>query len=136
MPAAPLLTLISLLVATAGCGGKKDAKAELDDAANKFAAESPAAAPTPSGDIAAAVAVAPSQQMREAVDAYKGGKFEDAVTRLQNLRATPTMTGPQRMALNDATAVVMNEIYALAAKGDKRAIEAVKQYEKMQTQRR
>lgn len=45
------------------------------------------------------------------------------------------MTGPQRMALNDAMAAVMNDIYALAAKGDARAIQAVKQYEKMQTQR-
>ena len=127
--------LISLAFAS-GCGEKKDAKAQLEDAANKFVAESPAsAAPAPSGDIAAAVAVAPSQQMREAVDAFKGGKLDDAVTRLQNLRATPVMTGAQRMALNDATAAVMNEIYGLAAKGDQRAIQAVKRYEQMQTQR-
>ena len=120
-----------------GCGGKKDPKAELEGAANKFVAESSSAvAPAASGDITAAATVAPSQQMREVVDSYKGGKFEDAATRLQNLRATPTMTGPQRMALNEATAVIMNEIYALAAKGDQRAIQAVKQYEKLQTQRR
>jgi hypothetical protein len=128
---------LSVMAFASGCGGKKDSKAELESAANKFVAESAAvAAPAATGDIAAAAAVAPSQQMREVVDAYKGGKLEDAVTRLQNLRATPTMTGPQRMALNDATAVVMNEIYALAAKGDQRAVQAVKQYEKLQTQRR
>ena len=37
------------------------------------------------------------------------------------------------MALNDATAAVMAEIYALADKGDTRAIQAVKLYEEMQT---
>lgn len=130
----PRLSLIflglSVMALASGCGGKKDSTAELEGAANKFVAESAAtAAPPAAGDIAAAATVAPSQQMREVVDSYKGGKLEDAVTRLQNLRATQTMTGPQRMALNDATAVIMNEIYALAAKGDQRAIQAVKQHE-------
>ncbi|MDB6113045.1 MAG: hypothetical protein JWR69_4795, partial [Pedosphaera sp.] len=37
-------------------------------------------------------------------------------------------------AVNDAMAAVMGEIYALAAKGDARAIQAVKLYEQMQTQ--
>jgi hypothetical protein len=55
---------------------------------------------------------------------------------LQKLRATPVMTPQQRIALNDAMAAVMGEIYVLAAKGDARAQQAVKQYEKMQTQRR
>lgn len=68
--------------------------------------------------------------------AYKAGQLEDAVTRLQRLRATPTMSPQQRMALNDAMGAVMTEIYSLAAKGDSRAIMAVKQYEKMQTEHR
>jgi len=74
--------------------------------------------------------------MRDAVAAYKAGKLEDAVTRLQKLRATPVMAPEQRIALNDAMATVMSEIYALAAKGDPRAVAAAKQYEQMQTQRR
>ena len=128
---------LGMMAFASGCGGKKNSTAELEGAADKFVTES-AAAPAPAavGDIATAATVAPSQQMREAVDAYKGGKLEDAVTHLQNLRATPTMTGPQRMALNDAMAVVMSDIYARAAKGEARAIQAVKQYEHLQTQRR
>lgn len=74
--------------------------------------------------------------MQQAVQAYKGGQFEDAVVRLQKLRATPAMSPQQQMALNDAMAAVMTDIYALAAKGDLRAVQAVKQYEKMQTQKR
>ena len=78
----------------------------------------------------------PAQQMNQAVAAYKAGNLEDAVTRLQKLRATRVMTPDQRIALNDAMAAVMAEIYGLAAQGDARAIQAVKQYEMMQNQRR
>lgn len=74
--------------------------------------------------------------MNQAIAAYKSGNLEDAVTRLQKLRATPVMTPQQRIALNDAMAAVMTEIYSLAAKGDTRAIQAVKQYEQMQTKPR
>ena len=74
--------------------------------------------------------------MKQALAAYKSGDLQDAVTRLQKLRATPAMTPQQRIALNDAMAAVMTEIYGLAAKGDARAMQAVKQYEQMQTQSR
>jgi hypothetical protein len=66
--------------------------------------------------------------------AYKSGDLQDAVTRLQKLRATPVMSAEQRIAVNDAVAAVMSEIYAVAEKGDARAIQAVKQYEDLQTQ--
>jgi hypothetical protein len=71
--------------------------------------------------------------MRLAITSYKTGELEDAVTRLQKLRATPTLTPEQRMAVQDSVAAVMLEIYQLAEKGDQRAIAAVKQYEELQT---
>ena len=74
--------------------------------------------------------------MSAAIASYKAGNLEDAVTRLQKLRSTPVMSPEQRIAVNDAIAAVMTEVYSLAAKGDSRAIAAVKQYEQMQTQRR
>lgn len=40
------------------------------------------------------------------------------------------------MALNDALVAVMGDIYALAAKGDPRAAQAVKQYELLQNKSR
>ena len=61
--------------------------------------------------------------------------MEDAVTRLQILRAQPALTPDQRMALQDSIATVVAEIYALAEKGDARAAAAVIQYERMQTRR-
>jgi len=131
--------------ACAGCSHKTDGKTELEKAAAEMAKPEPAqAAPAPvvqsrspeaPAPAAPAVAAPASQQMNQALVAYKAGNLEDAVTRLQQLRASPAMTPQQRMALNDAMGAVMSEIYALAAKGDGRAIAAVKQYEYMQTHR-
>ena len=143
---AVLLSLI-LAVALTGCSKKTDASAEMEKAASALATaeQTPAAAsePTPTAQPLqpapapeAAPSPAPAAQMSQALVAYKAGNLEDAVTRLQNLRAMPTMTSQQRMAMNDAMAAVMSDIYILASKGDSRAIQAVKQYEQMQTQRR
>lgn len=137
----------TLTVAIPGCSKKTDANAELERAARTLAAAEPAPAPgaapyqppqplQPASAPEATPAPAPAQQMNQAMVAYKAGQLEDAVTRLQKLRAMPTMTPQQRIAMNDAMAAVMSDIYALAAKGDSRAIQAVKQYEQMQTQRR
>ena len=136
-----------LAVAAFGCRQKTDAKSELEKAASVLAREEPAQAPPPapsqpaqplppSTAPEAPPEPAPAQQMSQALAAYKAGNFDDAVTRLQVLRATPVMTPQQRMALNDAMAAVMGEVYSLAAKGDTRAVQAVKQYEEMQTMRR
>jgi hypothetical protein len=134
-----------LFAACAGCSHKTDGKTELEKAAAEMAKPEPAqAAPAPvvqsrspeaPAPAAPAAAAPASQQMNQALVSYKAGNLEDAVTRLQQLRASPAMTPQQRMALNDAMGAVMSEIYALAAKGDGRAIAAVKQYEYMQTHR-
>jgi len=137
----PLLLLLLLVstgvvLTTIGCrrSATGNASAELDVAAGKFTTAAPA--PAPANTPEAAPAPAPAQEMQQAVRAYKGGQFEDAVNRLQKLRATPGLSAQQQMALNDAMAAVMNDIYALAAQGDQRAAQAVKQYEKLQTQQR
>jgi hypothetical protein len=130
-----------------GCGHKADANSQLEMAATELAKSEPAPAPQapvqnapapqPNQPAAPEVAqaAAPSQQMSQAMAAYKAGNLEDAVTRLQKLRATQAITPQQRIALNDAMAAVMTEIYTMAAKGDGRAIAAVKQYELLQTHR-
>jgi hypothetical protein len=134
----------SLALAACGCSRKSDAKTELEKAANALSTAEPAPTTPPSQPtqpVEATTASQPvpapsaSQQMKEALAAYKAGNLEDAVTRLQKLRATPVMTPQQRIALNDAMGAVMTEIYSLAAKGDARAKLAVKQYEEMQTRR-
>src|SRR5262249_30680152 len=128
-----------------GCSHKKDAVTELEKAAAamvKFEAPPPAPTPPPAAPdqpapapepAAASTVPPPAEQMKQALAAYKSGQLEDAVTRLQILRATPVLTPDQRMALQDSIAAVMTEIYSMAEKGDQRAIAAVAQYEKMQT---
>jgi hypothetical protein len=143
-----LVAILSVCVATVvtGCSRKSDAKVELDKAvaileksdATVPAPAQPLPSPTPSPTTPlpgqSQPAATPARQMTAAIAAYKSGNLDDAVTRLQKLRATPVMTPEQRIAVNDAIAAVMNEIGALAAKGDARAIQAVKLYEQMQTQ--
>ena len=142
-----LLTVLTAIAAIlVGCG-HKSATSELEKAANSIAkaeAAEPAPAPVPqpatspeaASPIAPAVAFPsqpPAQQVQQALAAYKAGNLEDAVIRLQKLRATPALTPQQRMALQDSIAAVMTEIYTMAEKGDKRAMAAVIQYERMQT---
>jgi len=138
-PIPVLAVSIGLLIVSSGCREKTDANSQLEKAARELDAAPVAQiqpTPQPSSPAPAAQAAPPpppAQEMNQAMIAYKAGNLEDAVTRLQRLRATPAMTPQQRIALNDAMGAVMTEIYALAAKGDSRAQQAVKQYEKMQT---
>lgn len=136
-----ILAGAAIVAVAGGCSRKTDANAELNKAAAALE-QAPPPAPAPVQQEVAqpvqaqpAPAAAPAQEIKEALAAYKGGNLEDAVTRLQRLRATPAMTPQQRIALNDAMAAVMTEIYDLASKGDPRAIQAVAQYERMQTRR-
>lgn len=123
---------VFLVLAATGCQ-KQTATEELDKAV--VALEKVEKTPgVPAGDYDPSMAP-PAQQMKQAITDYKSGKMEDAVTRLQLLRAQTALSPQQRMALQDSIAAVMAEIYALAEKGDARAAAAVAQYEKMQTAR-
>jgi len=144
-----LLALLTVALLS-GCSSKTDAKTELEKAADALAkteaepapatpaSSEPAPSPPPTSSAPEepiAPPATPARQMQQAMASYKSGELEDAVTRLQKLRAVTTLTPQQRMALQDSVAAVMTEIYGLAAKGDSRAIQAVKQYEEMQTTR-
>ncbi len=121
--------LLGLLLA--GCS-KPDPAAEMQKAVAEMqkAETDPAAAQAATDDQGV---VSPAKQLQGAIEDYQAGKFEDAVTRLQILRAQPTLSPEQRMALQDSIAAVVAEIYALAETGDPKAIAAVAQYERMQT---
>jgi hypothetical protein len=114
---------------------KEMEKASPDQPAAPVAAQPSPATPSPQAAPAPAPTTQPppAQQMNQALASYKSGDYEDAVTRLQKLRATRAISTEQRMALQDAMASVMADIYSRAARGDARAKLAVKQYEQMQT---
>lgn len=127
--------VVGMLVVLLSACHKADPVGELEKAAAALAkTETAPAAAEPSAGAAPANPP-PAQQVQQAIVDYKAGKMEDAVTRLQLLRATPVLSPEQRMALQDSVAAIMTEIYALAEKGDPRAVAAVAQYEKMQTTR-
>jgi len=129
-----LTSLGAVLAASlAGCNKKADPTSELQKAVRTMELANPAPA-APAG-IAQPAQPPPAQQMSEAMASYKGGNLTDAVTQLQRLRAQSVITPEQRMALQDAMAAVMTDIYGRAAKGDARAQQAVKQYELMQNSR-
>jgi thioredoxin-like negative regulator of GroEL len=130
-----LSATLVLVSASTGCQQKSDATTELDKAVSTMQTAAAAPQPAAAQPQSDAPAASPAQAMNRAVAAYKAGQLEDAVTQLQRLRATPTLTPQQRMALNDAIASVMSEVSTLAAKGDPRAIQALQQYGKMQNQR-
>jgi hypothetical protein len=132
LPKCALLACVSFLLSACH---KKDPASELEKAAVTLATTEPAPAAPVAGATSVPTGPPPAEQMREAISEYKAGKMEDAVTRLQLLRSTPTLSAEQRMAVQDGVAAVMAEIYSLAEKGDPRAIAAVAQYEKMQTRR-
>jgi hypothetical protein len=138
--------LAAAMVMATGCGKKQsDPESALQDAVKEMEKGIPesTAAPAPvtpaPGPAPAQPANAPpppvAAQMNQAVSAYKGGNYVDAVARLQQLRAMKGKTPEQTLALQEAIASVMGELYTRASKGDTRAQAAVKEYERIQNSR-
>lgn len=131
IPCATVFSLV-LILGTAGCGRKSvDTKTQIDQAAQAMAKAEAFQPPASAG----APSPTPARQMNEALVAYKSGNLEDAVTRFQTMRAHAAMSGEELMALNNAMAAVMSDIYARAAKGDVRAQQAVQEYQRLQQHR-
>ena len=120
-----VLVVLTLTLSGSGCHKQASPVSELEKTAAAMEKTAPAAAPEEK-------AASPATEVKTALEEYKSGKMEDAVTRLQILRMQPTMTPEQRMALQDSVAAVMTEVYELAQKGDPKAIAAVQAYERMQ----
>ena len=131
------MLLAAIAVLLVACH-KQNAVSEMEKAAAAMAAPvtEPAAPAAPdAGTRPAPASPPPAKQVQQAITDFKAGNMEDAVVRLQLLRATSVLSPQQRMALQDSLAAVMTEIYTLAEKGDPRAKAAVARYEQMQTTR-
>jgi len=130
---AAIVAVIALV--TSSCSKKPSTDRALDEAVKALTqTNAPAVAQTAAPATANPIVATPvTQQMTQAVTSYKNGNYVDAVARLQWLRARKGNTPEQIMALQEAMAAVMGEIYARAARGDAGAQKAVKEYERMQT---
>src|ERR1041385_9062324 len=137
---APVVLAISALT-VGGCHRQGDANSVLAKAVKELERAEPAPPPAPVGAPVAnapaaqaaptqpAVAAQPvAQQMNQALTSYKAGDYPDAIARLEWLRSQATKTPEQTMAIQDAMAAVMAELYVRAEKGDARAKQAIKQY--------
>jgi hypothetical protein len=124
----PILTSFVLVIA--GCHRQGDANAEMAKAVKELEQAAPG---QPSAPASTGPPVA--QQMNEAMVAYKGGDYLEAVMRLEVLRSKAIKTPDQTMAVQNAMAAVMTELYSRAEKGDTRAQQAIKQYQEERNRR-
>ena len=122
--------LAFFVLAVAGCHRRGDANAEMARAVKELEQGTPGQPPAQAG-----TSLPVAQQMNEAMVAYKGGDYLDAIMRLQVLRSTGTKTPDQTMAVQNAMAAVMTELYSRAEKGDTRAQQAIKQYQEERNKR-
>jgi hypothetical protein len=137
-----ILLSFGLILCAPGCSRKASVDRDLDRAVAALQQPGlpeapPATAPAPATPVqspaqpapaAPDVGETPKAQMAQALAAYKSGNLEDAVARFQRLRTITSLTPQQRMAVQDAVAAVMNDVYALADKGNPRAVQALKEY--------
>jgi hypothetical protein len=138
--------LVVCVLAVVGCHRQGDANAEMAKAVKELEQATPGQPQAPAVPPAAAAEPAapaeqPSQpaitsqpvavQMSQAMASYKGGDYSDAIIRLQLLRTKVTTTPQQTMAIQDAVAAVMAELYARGEKGDTRAQQAIKQWQEV-----
>ena len=125
-----------LLVATAtGCHKPADASADLANAV-KVLEQVPAGQPAPpQGNPNGQGSPPASQQVNEALTAYKGGSYADAIGCMELARLNPNKTPAQTMAIQDAMAAVMADLYTRAAKGDVAAQRAIAQYQENRNKR-
>ena len=136
------------VVAMTGCHKQTDASAELANAVKSLEKAEPVPPPAPAASVTAAPPEAPAgqasqeavinqpvaKQMSQAMTAYKSGDYEDTIARLEWLRNKATKTADQTMAIQDAMAAVMTDLYARAEKGDARAQQAIKQHQATRNQ--
>ncbi|MEO6036622.1 MAG: hypothetical protein ABIQ35_15335 [Verrucomicrobiota bacterium] len=135
--AIPILAIF--VVSLAGCKKQPDANAELANAVKALekadTGQNPAPTPAPAASADAVSSQPVARQMSEAMTAYKSGNYDDAMSRLHLLRSRAAKTPEQTMAVQDAMAAVMTELYDRASKGDTKAQQAIKQYQENRNNR-
>lgn len=125
------ITLLALIT-LCGCSGKKDAATELADTVKTLEKPSDAPQASPTANVNQALPP-PSQQVNAALTSFKAGNYSDAIVNMEKARTNPNKTPQQMMAVQDAIAAVMRDLYARAAKGDVAAQQAIKQYQEERT---
>jgi hypothetical protein len=126
------LLLSALLVV--GCSKKTDASTELAKTVKVLeqAAPAPQASTQQSPNFPTAL---PAQQVSQALTLLKEGKYTETIVQMEMARYNPNKTPQQMIAIQDAMAAVMSDLYTRAANGDAPAKQAIKQYQENRNKR-
>ncbi len=136
--AAVVLSISAVLLS--GCSKKTDVNAELEKAVKVLDGSNPAQSPTPQAPTvqpqnAPIAQMAPAQQVNEALTSLKEGKYTETITYMESARSNPRKSPEQMMAIQNAMAAVMNDLYARAANGDAAARQAINKYNEERNRR-
>ena len=128
------------VVVLGGCSKKTDVNAELENAVKVLDGSNPGQVSTPQAPAAqpqnAPVAqMAPAQQVSQALTSLKEGKYTETITYMESARSNPRKSPEQMMAIQNAMAAVMNDLYARAANGDAAARQAINKYNEERNRR-
>ena len=128
------VSLLLSAVFVVGCSKKTDASTELAKTVKvlKQAAPAPQASAQPSANAPSAL---PAQQVSQALTSLKEGKYTETIVQMEMARYNPNKTPQQMIAIQDAMAAVMSDLYARAANGDAAAKQAIKQYQENRNKR-
>ena len=132
--AVTILVLMALVFGLLGCGQKPDANAELANTVKLLEQSSPAPQVTTQASSPKPT-IQPAQQVNQALSSLKAGKYTDTILQMESARSNPNKTPQQMMAIQDAMAAVMSDLYARAANGDLAAKQAIKQYQENRNRR-
>jgi PBP1b-binding outer membrane lipoprotein LpoB len=128
--AAVIITALTLV----GCSKKTDASSELAKTVKVL--EQPTASPQSQTQASAnAPTTMPAQQVSQALTSLKEGKYTETIVHMEMARYNPNKTPQQMIAIQDAMAAVMSDLYARAASGDAPAKQAIKQYQENRNKR-
>lgn len=136
-----ILVLAVSVLGLAGCSKKTDASTELENTVKVLEKSNPqtptlipqaAGQPNPNAPLNQVLA---SQQVSQALTSLKAGKYTDTIIYMESARSNPNKTPAQMMAIQDAMAAVMNDLYTRAANGDMLAQQAIKKYQEERNRR-
>ncbi len=135
------LALTVSIAILSGCGKKTDAATELSNTVKVLEKPDPgqqASAPqvaAPQTPNSPPTQLPPAQQVSQALTSLKAGKYADTIIYMESARSNPNKSPAQMMAIQDAMASVMNDLYTRAANGDAAARAAINKYNEERNRR-
>lgn len=123
------LALAIAMFLLAGCHRQPDASTELANTVRLLEQSTPSVSAAAGGPPARAARALPAQEVKQALVSLQAGNYPAAIAQMESARSNPQKTPQQTIAIQDALAAVMNDLYNRAAAGDAAAKQAIRQYQ-------